>query len=68
MREFTALNLVPYLITAHYTEKYREIIESASKNTKYPIIALTDKQAILVNDDKYKIVGEGKQIVYNTIR
>ncbi|OGK19268.1 hypothetical protein A2866_01560 [Candidatus Roizmanbacteria bacterium RIFCSPHIGHO2_01_FULL_39_8] len=63
--DLTGLNLVPFLITAHYREEYRPIIEKAAETTKYPIIALIDTQAVLVEGDVWKIVGKGKKLVYN---
>ena len=63
--DLTALNLVPFLITAHFEEKYRRVIDSAAKRTQYPIVALNDKQAILVEGKKVKIVGEGKKEFWN---
>jgi len=47
LTDFTALNLVPFIIVAHFEEKYRKIIEDGAKTTKYPIVALSDTQAIL---------------------
>ncbi|MDP3639839.1 MAG: Type 1 glutamine amidotransferase-like domain-containing protein [Nanoarchaeota archaeon] len=59
--DFTALNLVPFLITAHFEEKYRAIVAKAAKTTKSPIVALSDKQAVLVQNGTVKVVGEGKR-------
>ncbi len=66
LKDLRALNLVPFLITAHFEEKHRSIIEKAASQTKYPIIALNDKQAILVKNEDIKIIGEGEKIVFNT--
>ncbi len=63
--DLTALNLVPFLISAHYEEKYRSIIDQAAKNTKWPIVALTDQQAIVVQGNKIKVIGEGKREYWN---
>ena len=63
--DLTALNLVPFLISAHYEEKYRSIIDQAAKNTKWPIVALTDQQAIVVQGNKIKVIGEGKREHWN---
>jgi dipeptidase E len=60
-----ALNLVPFMITAHFEEKYRSIVESAAKRTQYPIVALNDKQAVLVDRNGVKIVGEGRKEFWN---
>ncbi len=60
----TGLNLVPFLVSVHYDEKYNEILKDAIKRSKIPIKILTDKQAILVKDNKVQLVGEGKEIKF----
>jgi dipeptidase E len=65
LKNLTALNLVPFLITAHFEEKYRQIIENAAKTAKYPIIALNDTQAIMVTDNKWRVVGRGNKEYFN---
>lgn len=63
--DFTALNLVPFLISAHYTNEYHTIIEKAVKTTTYPVIALNDEQAIIYENGKYRIIGDGEKITFN---
>ncbi|HOX60607.1 MAG TPA: Type 1 glutamine amidotransferase-like domain-containing protein [Candidatus Magasanikbacteria bacterium] len=58
------LNFVSFLVTAHFGRKYLSIIREASKNTKYPVIALTDKQAVVVEDADWKIVGSGRKNIF----
>ncbi len=58
--DFRALGLVPFLITAHFEEKYRAVIDQAAKMTSYPIVALTDQQALVVCEKKIQIIGKGK--------
>ncbi len=65
LEDLTALNLVPFLITAHFEEKYRKIVEAEAKKTKYPIVALADEQAILVDGKKVKLIGGGERNSYN---
>lgn len=65
LKDLNGLNLVPFLVSVHFEEKYRSIIDEAAKTTKYPVIVLNDKQAVLCIDGKYKIVGEGERIIYN---
>ncbi len=65
LTDLTALDLVPFLISAHFEESYRQIINDAAKTTKYPIVALYDGQAILVEGNSYKIVGENKKEFFN---
>ena len=66
--DLTALGLVPFLITAHFEEKYRTIIDAAAKKTRYPVVALNDKQAVLVEDAKVQAIGEGKKEFWNGFR
>ncbi|MCL4374796.1 peptidase E [Patescibacteria group bacterium] len=68
LTDLTGLGLVPFLITAHYTEAYRPIIERAAPTTKYPVVALNDRQAILVKGDRYKLVGDQKRVFFNGFR
>lgn len=60
LKDFNALNLVPFLITAHYIEEYKEMIQTAAKNTTYPVVAITDSQALLIVNGKVKLVGKGQ--------
>lgn len=49
-------------------EKYRVIINASAKKTRYPIVALSDKQAVLVEGAKVQIIGEGKKEFWNGFR
>jgi dipeptidase E len=65
LEDLTGLNLVPFLITPHFEEKYRTIIETSAKTTKYPIVALYNTQAVLVEDSLYRVVGKGRREFFN---
>ncbi|MFH1173014.1 MAG: Type 1 glutamine amidotransferase-like domain-containing protein [bacterium] len=65
LADLTALNLVPFIIVAHFQRKEREEIENEAKKVKYPVIALNDQQAILVKDGSYEIIGSGDKISFN---
>lgn len=60
MTDFTAINLVPFLLFVHYKPEHSEILKEA--HTKYPVRILTDEQAILVLDNDYKFVGKGQEV------
>ncbi|MDE1845935.1 MAG: Type 1 glutamine amidotransferase-like domain-containing protein [Candidatus Micrarchaeota archaeon] len=68
LKNLKALNLVPFLITAHFQEKYRPIITDASSRTKYPIAALYDTQAVYVRGNKYKVLGVGRKEYFNKFK
>jgi len=61
--DFSALNLVPFLIAAHFKSEYADVIKEAALTCKYPIKTLTDQQAISIKNDKVVLVGQGDEIV-----
>jgi len=62
LEDLTALNLVPFLITAHYEIKYKEVVKRGIAKTKYPVKILTDRQALLVQDNQVRLIGEDKEV------
>jgi len=56
--DFTAMNLVPFLVVAHYTSDLESIIRPKINQAKYPVKILTDQQAILVKGDKIEILED----------
>ncbi len=65
LKDLTALNLVPFFLTAHFEEDYRKYVELGAKKTQLPVVALSNSQAVLVEDGKWKVVGEGKKELFN---
>lgn len=63
--DLTALNFVTFLVIAHFTEDVRQAIEEGVSTTKYPTVALTDDQAVLIKENTLKIIGGGKREFYN---
>lgn len=68
IKNLKALNLVSFLITAHFEEKYRLIIADAASRTNYPIVALYDTQAVYVKGKKYKVLGAGRRESFNKFK
>lgn len=62
LKDLTALNLVPFLMTVHYEPKYKPILEKEIPSTSYPVKILTDNQALLVRDGQVRLIGEGREI------
>jgi len=60
--DFTAMNVVPFLIVAHYKPEYDEILKEKISETQYQTRILQDGQAILVEGDNYKLVGDNEEI------
>lgn len=63
--DLKGFNFVPFLITAHFDDNYKEAIEEGAISTHYPVVCLYDTQAVLVNGSSTKIVGGGKKVFYN---
>lgn len=57
-----AMNLVPFLIVAHYEPKFKKDVDAGIAKTKYPVKVLRDNQAILVKNGKAKLVEKVKEI------
>ena len=66
LKDLTGLKLVPFVISVHIDDNNIRIIKDAAARVKYPVVALTDKQAIVVEDGKHRIVGIGKKNIFNT--
>lgn len=61
--DFSALNLVPFVMSVHFTPEYSDIIKQAAPSCQYPVKILTDQQALAVQDDKITLVGQGDEII-----
>jgi len=57
LKDLTALNLVPFLLSVHYKPEYKGVIEENVTKTKYPVKILTDKQAIIMQNDRVRLVS-----------
>jgi dipeptidase E len=65
LKDLTAMKLVPFVISVHVDDKNIDLIRSCASKVDYPVIALTDKQALLVDNDKQRIVGVGEKHIFN---
>jgi len=65
LTDLTALNLVNFLIIAHFEEKYRQVVIDGAKTTSLPIVAINDNQMIVVEADKVNLVGTGPKEFFN---
>lgn len=66
--DLSALNLINFLIVAHYKKEHNEEVRNDTKMTNYPVVVLTDQQAIVVNGNKTKIVGAGEKFTLNNFK
>ncbi len=61
LSDFSALGFVPFLLVVHYNSEPKEMIQDEIKNSNYKVKILTDKQALLVDNDKVQFVGSGDE-------
>jgi len=61
--EYSAMNLVPFLIKAHYTSDMLEMLKEKVNDLQYPMRVLNDDQAILVRDGEVQLLGGGDEII-----
>jgi dipeptidase E len=66
LKNLSGLKLVPFVISVHIDDSNIELIKECANKVNYPVVALTDKQAILVENGKQKIVGIGEKYIFNT--
>jgi dipeptidase E len=56
--DFTAMNLVPFLIFAHYTPDMESVVKPKTVAVKYPVKPLTDQQALFIYGDKVELLED----------
>ncbi len=60
--DLTAMGLVPFLMSVHYSPEYKDVLKESIPAASLPVKILTDDQAILIQDDKVELVGDGEEI------
>lgn len=58
LKDLSALNLVPFLTFAHYTDDWKEALEEGKKKSQYEVIVLRDGEAVQVVGETYKKIGK----------
>ena len=61
--DFRAMDLVPFVLKVHYKDEQGDFVKEHMKDCKYPLRILKDGQGILVEDNKYTFVGDGKEVI-----
>jgi len=61
--EYSAMNLVPFLIKAHYTPDMLGLLKEKTGSLQYPMRVLNDDQAILVRDGEVQLLGGDDEII-----
>ncbi len=56
MIDFSGLKIIDRIIHAHYLQAEREFVTTFQKKIKFPVIPLTDQQALIVIDEQEEII------------
>lgn len=56
LKDLTALNLVPFLVTVHYKPEFEPMIRPEIEKSKYEVRILKDNQVILLEGDKERLI------------
>ncbi len=65
LTDLNGLDLVPFMLSVHYTEAKRPDIDKGVARCAFPCIVLTDQQAVVVEGEGWKLAGSGKVLVLN---
>ncbi len=60
LKDLRGLGLVDFLISPHYVPEHEAIINENKNKASCPIFALTDSQAILVDNGEVRFIGPGE--------
>jgi len=61
--DYTAMDLVPFLIKAHHTPDKLELLKEKANDLQYPMRVLNDDQAVLIRDGEVQLLGGGDEII-----
>jgi len=56
----------PHLNSPHFPNVREAVLKEQAKEISYPIYALDDESAVLVDNGKEKVVSEGQYLVFNS--
>jgi len=60
LKDLRGMGFVDFVIFPHYRPEHEAVIKENKINFPFPIVALTDLQAVLVEDGKIEFVGPGE--------
>jgi dipeptidase E len=63
LTDLSALNMVPFLVKAHYTDDQREQVAEIKSKVRCPVRVLRDTQAFVVEDEEVRLIGEGAEVI-----
>ena len=56
LTDLSGLGIIDVAVFPHFDPRYRDLINSRANNVNYPIVAITNKQAVVVDNHGFRIV------------
>jgi peptidase E/mRNA-degrading endonuclease toxin of MazEF toxin-antitoxin module len=67
IKDLGSLSLVPFTFFVHYEEfEHKKIVEDAKINYPLEVICLSNTQAVVVENNRYEIVGKGEKVSFKS--
>jgi dipeptidase E len=61
--DYSAMNLVPFLVKAHYLPAMEPMLKEKIRGMAYPLRAVSDRQAVMVKSGEVRVIGTGEEVV-----
>jgi dipeptidase E len=58
LKDLRGLNLVPFVTSVHLDESNIDMVRKVADKVRYPVMGITDRQAIFVKDDFATLIGK----------
>lgn len=65
MKDFNGINIVDFAVAPHFRPGGEDLLAQQYQRVKYPVVAISDTQAIVVNGRFYTVVGCGESRIFN---
>lgn len=65
LKNLRGIGIVSFAIAPHCTPPHTDRVVTQYQSANYPIVAITDKQAVIVNMKGFAIAGEGEAKIFN---
>lgn len=68
LKSLKALGLIDFLISVHYKDEFKDTVKKGAKETELPVAAITDQQAIVVDNDNISLAGSSEFVGLNDFK
>ncbi|PID34516.1 MAG: hypothetical protein CR971_02850, partial [candidate division SR1 bacterium] len=62
-KDLTGLNSIDFLISVHYEEKHKKVLQEKLQKNKYKLRILKDGQGLLINGEEIIWIGTEEEVI-----